>query len=513
MFLQSQKNPPHLANHWEMPPRQGQNKTGELLIVVIPTELQFLKSLEGRNALVLGAGRSGRGAVKLLDAINLGPIFLGDDRDPDSSPCAEPVIPADFLFGTTAMLEKLSSGTWFLIKSPGIPSQHPVVEKAKTLGFPILGELELASLCRPAGTQMLAVTGTNGKTTTTAWAQHLLERSGIPSLAVGNIGLSFAEAVLDPRYNQPGFVFVVESSSFQLEDTHSFHPKVAVMTNFSPDHLDRHGTLAAYFQAKQRIWKSMTPSDLLVINGSDPTSHDFAEGCLASLAIFQRDKQPDGRFDRPAAWTDRDGQLWLRHLPSHGESIPLIPKAELALPGPHNLENALAATLAVSAFLGERGVKGLCEGLRQFGGVEHRIEACGVYQGVPFYNDSKATNVDATEKALLSFPDGSVILIAGGRDKHSPYGQIRELVARKCCVLITLGEAAPLIEESWGGVVPIHRRVGTMAEAVTSAASHGQSGRIVLLSPACASFDMYNNYEERGRDFKALVARLIAVSS
>jgi UDP-N-acetylmuramoylalanine--D-glutamate ligase len=334
---------------------------------------------------------------------------------------------------------------------------------------------------------------------------------GSPAIAVGNIGLPFAEALLEPRWNQPGTIYVVEASSFQLEDIDEFHPDVAIMTNFTADHLDRYGSLEKYFQAKQRIWKNMGPDDLLVVNSDDPACEHFAVGAACTVGHFTRRELTNFNADVPLAWVSEEGMIWIRTGGSESTAVPLISADEVSLPGPHNLENALAAVMASAALLPGNSLKGLCEGLRHFSGVPHRIELCGSSRGVRFYNDSKATNVDATEKALRSFSPGTIVLIAGGRDKQSDYGAITPLVKERVRALVTLGEAGPLVEAAWGPpVVPTLLRATTMSEAVELAAAAARPGDTVLLSPACASFDMYRNYEHRGDDFKATVSNHIS---
>jgi UDP-N-acetylmuramoylalanine--D-glutamate ligase len=466
------------------------------------------EQIEGGSFLVLGAGKSGFASIRLLKSRGASSIVLLDDRPSDQIRTEATELGVEL---AAADLFQFPSTPATIIKSPGVPPTHPLIIEAKKAGIPVVGELELAWAARPAGSQILAITGTNGKTTTTAWAAFLLKQSGINAAAVGNIGRPFTEAVLDPKLSQPGTVFVVEASSFQLEDIQEFSPAVAIMTNFTPDHLDRYPSLEAYYQAKQRIWSQMSASGLLILNGTDPELTRFAEGCKCRLGKFVSEGPAPTDAAAPAAYCDAQGMIWLRNSPVAPDAAPLINMRDLALPGPHNLQNGLAAALAASAFLGDRGLEGIARGLRTFQGVPHRIEPCGQANGIRFFNDSKATNVDATEKALRSFPPKSIVLIAGGRDKHSDYNSIAPLVNERVRVLVTLGEAAPLIEAAWGPpVAPTLLRAQSMADAVELAAAAARPGDTVLLSPACASFDMYNNYEERGEDFKDEVGAYVS---
>jgi UDP-N-acetylmuramoylalanine--D-glutamate ligase len=467
-------------------------------------------NLKSHNVLVLGAGKSGLASVHLLLHAGAASITLADDR-----PIAPDKIPATVrtIEGTDAILSSLPDHN-LIIKSPGIPPTHPAVTRAVQLSIPIIGELELAYCLRPAGSRIVAITGTNGKTTTTAWTAHLLQQNGVHAVATGNIGLPFTTAIIDARWYRPDTVFVVEASSFQLEDTVQFAPDVAVMTNFTPDHLDRYDSLESYFAAKQRIWCNMAPSALLIVNGQDPACSTFAKGAPCRVGQFLRDQQPSPGTTEATSWVGTDGMVWIRNVAESPDAVPVVSAAEIALPGPHNLENALAAVLAAAAIAPDRGVEGLSLGLRNFEGVPHRIEFCGESGQVRFYNDSKATNVDATEKALLSCPPGKVILIAGGRDKNSDYTSITPLVRERVRVLVTIGEAAPLISAAWGPpVTQSHIPARSMAEAVKFAAAAARPGDVVLLSPACASFDMYKNYEERGTDFRSRVLEYISTQT
>jgi UDP-N-acetylmuramoylalanine--D-glutamate ligase len=374
------------------------------------------------------------------------------------------------------------------------------VEEAVRRGMRIVGELETAHAFKDPGALLVAITGTNGKTTTTAWIAHLLREAGLNAVLGGNIGEAWSNSVDAPENLEPRSVFVIEVSSFQLEDIEDFRPDVALLTNLAPDHLDRYPGYDDYVAAKRAIFRNMQGTDALVWNADNAASRGFCDNAKCRVCTFSA----AGTATAPGAQL-AGGVLCIRD--ASGQTQELLPRAELPLPGHHNLENALAAALVAHLAGAQSGA--IARGLRSFTGVEHRIELCGTRaDGVRFYNDSKATNLDSLEKALLSFAD-PIVLIAGGRDKHSDYGAMRDLVKKKVRHIVTLGEAAPLIEASWGGVVRAER-AGGMEDAVRRAAAVARRGEVVLLSPACASYDMYENFEQRGRDFKGRVAALLS---
>ncbi len=403
-------------------------------------------------------------------------------------------------FGREECMKALE-GVRVLVKSPGIPQDNPVVLCARERGIRIISEIELAAAFAHPKAKIVAVTGTNGKTTTTAWLAHILKGAGLNAVACGNIGEAWANVVDRPEFQSENAAFALEVSSFQLEDIEDFSPHVAVLTNLAPDHLDRYADYAAYVAAKRNILRAMPPQAALVWNWDNPDSHAFARDILPRSCPFSAHTDPQAA---ESAWV-HNGVMMLRC--SGGEQR-LAEVSTLPLPGRHNLENALAAALA--AALAGVETDAIRRGLATFQGVEHRIEFCGELGGVRFYNDSKATNLDSVEKALQSFAD-PIVLIAGGRDKKSDYATLSDLVRTRVKALVTIGEAAPLIEAAWGKLVPTQRAT-TMEDAVRCAAELAAAGDVVLLSPACASYDMYANYEERGRDFKACVARLIEES-
>jgi UDP-N-acetylmuramoylalanine--D-glutamate ligase len=459
--------------------------------------------VSGRRVVVFGAALSGISAARLLAHAGAKVVVIDQKRAEDVAEQATQLaalgIPTEW--GTEASSRAIASAE-ILVKSPGIPQTNPLIVAAREQRVRIVSEIEVAAAFLPHRSKLVAVTGTNGKTTTTAWIAHLLSSAGFHAIACANIGHPFSEAVfhalVQPTDTTVPPIFVAEVSSFQLEDIEEFHPSVAVLTNLAPDHLDRYPTYHEYVAAKENLLRNMQPSDAFVWNADNPDSASFAP------------RTPVRRYPFSASACPASGGAgiagdWLTLETDDVGTIRLVRKNELPLPGRHNQENALAAALA--AFLAGASIDSIREGLRTFRGVEHRIEFCGERQGVRFYNDSKATNLDSLEKALLSFT-APIVLIAGGRDKKSDYASLTPLIRERVKALITLGEAAPLIEDAWSRWVP-SERARTMEEAVQRAAQLAQAGDVVLLSPACASYDMYRNFEERGRHFKECVRTLL----
>jgi UDP-N-acetylmuramoylalanine--D-glutamate ligase len=373
--------------------------------------------------------------------------------------------------------------------------RSPVVQEAKRRGLPVLAEIEIAWRIAEREAEgrnrWVAVTGTNGKSTTTAWIAEILRRAGRPVALAGNIGVPLS-AFLSERTARD---FVCEVSSFQLEAIDRFAPHVAVLTNLTPDHLDRYDGFEDYVRAKRRIFENQRPEDFAVINADDTASRPI---------VMRAARVPFSRRGRVAggAWVE-GGSLVSE---AGGERHAVLPQADLALPGAHNLENALAA-LAAAGCLGTP-VEAIAAGLRQFEGLPHRTELVAESGGVRWVNDSKGTNVDATKKSLEGYPPGSVILILGGRDKHGDFADLARAAALPARVVLTVGEAAGSIEKAMSGAVTFES-AGTMDRAVRRAAELARPGDTVLLSPACASFDQYANFEERGKHFAAL-ARVAA---
>jgi UDP-N-acetylmuramoylalanine--D-glutamate ligase len=441
---------------------------------------------EGR-ACVLGLGRSGLGATRLLlhrgVRVRALELHLSDEQRALWQPLA--AAGAELIEGPHP--EEALADCDLLIRSPGVPANAPILVAARRRGVPVRSELELAA--RAITTPILAITGTNGKTTTTAWAAHILQRAGVPAVAAGNIGRSLADAVLAEPV---GTVFVVEVSSFQLEDSPDFHPRAATILNITPDHIDRHGSFAAYSAAKWSIAAHQEPGDLLVLGPGLEVPGD------ATARARRLRCEPGGCQDQDVLYV-RDG--WVRRRTGTADQ-PWIRAEELSLPGPHNLVNGMVAAGLASALVAEPGR--LTAGLRDFGGLPHRLEEVGRIGGVRLINDSKSTNVDSLRVALQSYED-PIILIAGGRDKGGPFEELAPLAAARVRLLVAIGEAAERIRSAWPDVPS--ERAGSLEAALDRALAAAGRRAVVLLSPGCASFDMFRNYEERGDVFRALAQR------
>jgi UDP-N-acetylmuramoylalanine--D-glutamate ligase len=369
-----------------------------------------------------------------------------------------------------------------LIKSPGVPQDAPAIRAARDRGIAVLGELELAWRLVP--NEFVAVTGTNGKTTTTEWIGHVHREGGLPVAVAGNVGTAASSLALGADLPDDATV-VCETSSFQLEDTLAFSPEAAVLLNLSPDHLDRHGTYADYVAAKLRIFANQGNYDVAVAPAALEGVEDLG-GC-ARRVTFGSGPGPDV--------SERAGYLWW-------DETPLLPTEELALPGAHNVENAMATAAVCLA----RGLdsEAVAAGLRTFAGVRHRLEQIAVQDGVSWVNDSKATNVASTIVGLRAFP-GGVHLIAGGVGKQQDFSPLAGEVAERCRAVYLIGEAAgDLAAALEPAGVPL-RSAGDLEHAAALARAGAVPGEVVLLSPACASFDQYPNFEARGDHFRALV--------
>jgi UDP-N-acetylmuramoylalanine--D-glutamate ligase len=435
------------------------------------------------HTVVMGAGRSGLAAARFLASRGC-PVVLTDRRSgPDpalEAELAELGIPGVWGAHPSALLE----GCGELVLSPGIARTTAFVAEALARGVPVIGEVELGHRMlreRGDGSRILAVTGTNGKSTTTDLVAYLLQSSGIPAIACGNLGTPFIEAV---QAVAAGAVFALELSSYQLESVHSFHAEGAAFLNLTPDHLARHGTMEAYRGTKLRIFQGQADTDLRVLPAAHPEWGREAPGSGQTARFGWTDCE---------AWCDAGGVLRV-----FGEA--LLDRAELRIPGDHNVENALAASLlALHAGASREGVR---EGLRSYPGLAHRIAFCGERDGVRAYNDSKGTNVDATLTAIRALP-GPLVLLLGGTDKGASYAPLREALAGKLRRLVFLGEAVPQLERDLGELP--HDVVPAFDEAVGAALALARPGDQVLLSPACASFDQFDNFEQRGERFEALV--------
>jgi len=440
--------------------------------------------------IVVGAGRSGLGAAEFLAKAGKDVVVTESRPGPDAQVAArlaELSVLAVWGSHPLSLLDDCEE----VVLSPGVPPGSPFPLAAAERGIPVIGELELAHRAlraRADGSMLLAVTGTNGKSTTTDLTAHLLKACDIPAIACGNLGTPLITAMTGAR---PATVYALECSSYQLETVREFHAEAAAALNLTPDHLARHGTMEAYRAAKVKIFQHQTEEDLRLTPLSDPAFEALAPGAGRS-ARFGWDC-PDG----PGAWCDGHGTLWLKD--EFGEH-PLVPRSQLLIPGDHNVENALAA--AVLARHGGADLEGLRLGLKSYPGLAHRMVLCGERDGIKAYNDSKGTNTDATLTGIRALP-GPLVLLLGGQDKGSGYLALRPALEGKLRRLVFLGEAIPQLERDLGDLP--HDTIRAFDEAVARALALAQPGDQVLLSPACASFDQFENFEKRGERFEALV--------
>jgi UDP-N-acetylmuramoylalanine--D-glutamate ligase len=446
--------------------------------------------LTGKRVLVVGLGRSGVASALFLQSRGAR-VTVSDAKSEDQLREQIPtLLDAGIAVETGAHGERTFRDQDLIVVSPGVPVDAEPLVQARALGQPVIGEIELASQFLPG--PIVAITGSNGKTTTTTLVGEILASSGVKTLVGGNIGtpaISFADRAT------PETVIVLEVSSFQLETISSFRPRVAVVLNVTPDHLDRHRTFAAYVDAKARIFENQQADDFAVLNADDPTCVELAGRTNAQVFWFSREHEVEsGAFVR-------DGQVIFRR---DALAQVVLAVSEIPLKGSHNLENILAAVCA-GVLMGCVPEK-IRRAIVNFKAVEHRLEFVATIGGVEYYNDSKATNVDATMKALQSFPS-NIHLILGGKDKGSDYTLLNDLLRERVKSVYTIGAAAEKIQSHIKGATQIVSS-GTIESAVKQASATAQPGDIVLLAPACASFDQFQNYEHRGRVFKDLVGRL-----
>lgn len=477
--------------------------------------------LKNKRVLVVGLGKSGMAAA----------LFLRDQgarvtvSDTRSAVELEKEIPA--LLDAGIMVETGGHGLLtfrrqdLIVVSPGVPYDTPELKQVRAYGKdgpPIIGELELAS--RFLQGKIVAITGSNGKTTTTSLLGKIFADAGGPTLVGGNIGTPVIDLIGEsvrltqeagpstpsgkPASAQDDKVLwnVLEVSSFQLETVEEFHPQIAVILNITPDHLDRHGTFENYAAMKARITENQTADDFLILNGEDKPTQMVAGKTKAQVFWFSA-----RRAIKQGAFVHGESIVFLAR--EGGKAEPVMPVAEIPLKGAHNVENVLAAVCA--ARLGGVPAESIRRSVASFKAVAHRLEFVAAVDGIEFYDDSKATNVDATKKALEAFPNG-VHLILGGKDKNSDYTELSALLRARCKVVYTIGSAAEKIERHLAGVVKIVS-AGTLDVAVRKAAQDAAAGDVVLLAPACSSFDQFENYEHRGRVFKEIVKQLPATGS
>ncbi|WP_158820154.1 UDP-N-acetylmuramoyl-L-alanine--D-glutamate ligase [Granulicella sp. S156] len=447
--------------------------------------------LSGKRVLVVGLGKSGLAAARFLK--ERGARVTVSDARP-----ATLIAELPGLLEQGIMVEAGSHGLLtfrrqdLIVVSPGVPASTPELKQVRAMGMHIIGELELGAQYLQG--QVLAITGSNGKTTTTSLLGEILQAAGKPTLVGGNIGKPVTELVPE---STPETWSVLEVSSFQLETVETFRPRIAMVLNITPDHLDRHGNFENYAAAKARITEFQTAEDFLVLNAEDKATQMVAAKTKAQIYWFSSRRQiKQGAFVH--------GET-IFFIPSEGaKPEPVMPVAEIPLAGAHNVENVLAAVCA--ARLAGVTSEAIRTAVAAFKAVEHRLEFVRELHGVRYYNDSKATNVDATVKAVEAFA-GGIYLILGGKDKDSDYAAMGPLLHERVKTVITIGSAAEKIEHQLAGVVKIER-AETMDRAVALAHEVAVAGDTVLLAPACASFDQFQNYEHRGQVFKSLVQSL-----
>jgi UDP-N-acetylmuramoylalanine--D-glutamate ligase len=446
--------------------------------------------LKNKRVLVVGLGKSGVASALFLKSQGA-QVTVSDSKNKDQLGKEIPLLlDHGIAVETGAHGERTFRGQDLIVVSPGVPVDAPPLVQARGLGEPVIGEIELAAQFLPKN--IVAITGSNGKTTTTTLTGEILKASGMPTLVGGNIGTPAVSLI---EQSTAETAIVLEVSSFQLETIQTFHPKVAVVLNVTPDHLDRHRTFDAYANAKARIFENQQAGDFTVLNADDETCVSFAKRTQAQVSWFSRKNEvPHG------ACVVEDAIIF-RDLTSQHEVLPL---SEIPLKGNHNVENVLAAVCA--GLLMGCDLAKVREAVRNFKAVEHRLEYVATIRGVNYYNDSKATNVDATIKALESFP-ANIHLILGGKDKGSDYTLLNDLLRQRVKRVYTIGAAAEKIESHINGTTDI-LSAGTLDAAIRKAHDAAQPGDVVLLAPACASFDQFQNYEHRGRTFKETVKSL-----
>ena len=450
--------------------------------------------LNDKRVLVVGLGKSGVASALFMKAHGAR-VTVSDTKSGDELRNEIPVLlDHGITVETGGHGDRTFRGQDLIVVSPGVPVDAPPLLQARAAGETVIGEIELAARFLPG--PIVAITGSNGKTTTTTLTGEIMTAAGFTALVGGNIGtpaISLADRA------QPETVIVLEVSSFQLETIQTFRPKVAVVLNVTPDHLDRHRTLEVYVDAKARIFENQQASDFAVLNADDPICVTLAARTRAQVFWFSRQKEV-----QHGAWV-RDDNIVFRDASGQRE---ILQVSEIPLKGAHNLENVLAAACA-SALMG-CGPEKIRQAVRDFKAVEHRLEFVATVRGVDYYNDSKATNVDATIKALESFPS-NIHLILGGKDKGSDYTVLNNLLRQRVKRVYTIGAAAAKIESQIissknGGPELVHAE--TLENAVRKASAVAQSGDVVLLAPACASFDQFKSYEHRGKVFKDFVRSL-----
>jgi UDP-N-acetylmuramoylalanine--D-glutamate ligase len=449
-----------------------------------------MADLNNKRVLVVGLGKSGVASARFLKAQGAR-VTVSDAKSVDDLGDQIPVLLDEGItVETGGHGERTFHEQDLIVVSPGVPVGAPLLEQARAMGARVIGEIELAAQYLPG--PVVAITGSNGKTTTTSLVGEILANAGLPTQVGGNIGTPAISLVAHAR---PDSVTVLEVSSFQLETIETFRPRVAMVLNVTPDHLDRHRTMDAYVAAKARIFENQSANDFAVLNADDPICVKMAAGIRSEVFWFSRQKEV-----KQGAWV-RDGKLMFRDATQQHE---VMLASEIPLKGAHNSENVLAACCA-GALL-QCPPQKIRQAVRDFKAVEHRLEFVATIRGVDYYNDSKATNVDATIKALESFP-ANIHLILGGKDKGSDYAVLNDLLKRRVRRVYTIGAAAAKIESQIQGAEVVHAE--TLENALRKANAAAVPGDVVLLAPACSSFDQFRSYEHRGQVFKEIVQKLL----
>ena len=448
--------------------------------------MKTISKFANKKVLVLGLAKSGESAARLLD--KLGAIVTVNDGKPfEENPAAQSLLEEGIKVVTGGHpLELLDEDFEWMVKNPGIPYNNPMVMRALEKKIPVITEVELAYLISDA--PIIGITGSNGKTTTTTMIAEVLTAGGQNGLLSGNIGFPASQVAQDAGETD---TLVMELSSFQLMGIEAFHPEIAVITNLMPTHLDYHGSFEEYVAAKWNIQKNMTASDYVVLNFNQDLAKELAKKTAAKVLPFSTKEKVDGAY--------LDGDV----LTFRGEAI--MTASELGVPGSHNVENALA-TIAVAKL---RGIDNqvIRETLAHFGGVKHRLQYVGEINQVKFYNDSKSTNILATQKALSGFDNSKVILIAGGLDRGNEFDElVPDIKGLKKMVI--LGESAARVKRAADQAEVSYLDASDVRDATRKAFSVAEPGDVVLLSPANASWDMYKNFEVRGDEFLAVFKEL-----
>ncbi len=445
--------------------------------------------LKNKRVLVVGLARTG--AATALFCADRGAVVTATESRAENEigECVAKLRHAGVTFELGGHHEHTFLQQDLIIPSPGVPADFPLLLAARTSGIPVWSEIELAY--RFLHGTLIGITGSNGKTTTTALVEHILKAAAFPTILAGNIGTPLISCVENTKRNT---ITVVELSSFQLELIETFRPNISLFLNLTPDHLDRHRSMNIYGAAKARIFENQTDEDAAILNADDAAVTPYAPARPRVYWFSRKQRVAQG------AYLHGD-DIMFRH---EGAEETILTRREIPLVGSHNLENVLAAVVATR--LAGATAPAVAKGIRSFAGVEHRLEFVAEVNGVRYYNDSKATNVDATLKALDAFP-GHILIILGGKDKGSDYTVLQNPLREKAILALLIGAASEKIETQIAGSVAIER-AGTLEHAIEVASHAARPGDVVLLAPACASFDQFENYEHRGRVFKELVGQL-----